>query len=159
MKKHFHVFAFAIFVAVALAGCASNSLTGASYVRQEARQIHAVETATVVNVRAVMIETRADGVSLGAAVGATVGAAVGNRIGSGNGRAAATVFTALLGGALGQRVGLEMTSARGIEVTYAMGSKTFAIVQQDDGTRFIPGESVRIVTGAGWNATARVAKL
>lgn len=50
-------------------------------------------------------------------------------------------------------------SVRGVEVTYILGAKTFAVVQQDDGTRFVPGESVRIVTDAGWNATSRVAKL
>ena len=146
-------------VAAALAGCATNSLTGAGYVRQEARQVHAVETATVVSVRAVMIEPRADGLGLGAGVGATLGAAVGSRIGGGNGRAAATVIAALLGGVAEQRVGHESMSVRGVEVTYILGAKTFAVVQQDDGTRFVPGESVRIVTGAGWNATSRVAKL
>ena len=126
-------------------------VNGASYVRQETRQIYAVETATVVSVRAVMIEPRADHLGLGAAVG--------NRIGGGNGRTAATVLTALLGGAVGQRVDHDMSSVRGVEVTYSLGTKTFAIVQQDDGTRFVLGESVRIVTGAGWNATSRVAKL
>ena len=75
MKEHFHVFAFAVFVAVALAGCASNSLTGASYSRQEARQVHGAETASVVSVRSVMIEQRADVVRLHAAVDATLGAA------------------------------------------------------------------------------------
>ena len=146
-------------IAAALSGCATNSLTGAGYVRQEARQVHAVETATVVSVRTVMIEPRADGLGLGAGVGVTLGAAVGSRIGGGNGRIAATALTALLGAAVGQRAGLEMMSVRGVEVTYLLGAKTFAVIQQDDGTHFVPGESVRIVTGAGWNATSRVAKL
>ena len=159
MKKLIHVMSFSVLLVVALAGCATPSLTSASYVRPEARQVQVVETATIVAVRSVTIEPRNNnGVGIGATVGATLGAAIGNRVGGGNGRVAATVLTASIGGVVGQRAEFAVAKVPGVEITYTKGDRTFAVVQEDDGSKYATGETVAVITNAGWPVVTRISK-
>ena len=146
-------------VAASLTGCVTNSLTSGAYVRQEARVAQRVETGTVISVRSVQIEPRIDSPTIAAGLGAGVGGLLGSKVGKGNGSIVSAIVGIALGGVVGQQVGKIVQTVVGVEITYSTNAGTFAVAQQDDGTRFSVGETVRVVSANGWNAATRVSKL
>ena len=158
MSKFISVMVVAI-LAASLTGCVTNSLTSGAYVRQEARVAQRVETGTVVSVRSVQIEPRIDSPTLAAGLGAGIGGLIGSKVGKGNGSIVSAIVGVALGGVVGQQVGKIVQTVAGVEITYSTNAGTFAVAQQDDGTRFLIGETIRVVSANGWNTVTRVAKL
>jgi len=106
-----------------LAGCASG-LGGGDYERKEARRVYEVKMGVVESVRSVKLEGTASG------VGATAGGVVGGVAGAAAEEAA--------------------TRKPGIEITVRLDSgRTIAVVQEDTGEKFAPGERVRMLESGG----------
>lgn len=146
------ILAFSLLSAAVLAvsGCASN-LGGEHYSRGEARQTMSIRFGTVVSVRAVQIEgtkTRV-GATAGAVTGGVIGRSVGNSLGSNSiSRSIGTVLGGVAGGVGGAAAEEAITRTDGVEVTVKLeNGEILAVVQQDGGENFQPGERVRLVGG------------
>ncbi|MDX5364025.1 MAG: glycine zipper 2TM domain-containing protein [Pseudazoarcus pumilus] len=141
-KQHSGVIALAL-VALLLGGCASG-LGGNTYERGEARRAMEVEMGTVESVRAVRLEGTKSPV--GTIAGGAVGGIAGSSIGGGSGRNIAMVLGAVAGGLAGSAIEEGATRSNGVEVTVQLDSgRLIAVVQEDQGENFVPGQRVRLV--------------
>ncbi|MGL1832380.1 glycine zipper 2TM domain-containing protein [Rhodocyclaceae bacterium SMB388] len=139
--------------ALGLGGCASG-LGGDTYSRAEARRVIDVQYGTVEAVRYVQIEGTKT--PIGPAAGAAVGGIAGSGMGGGSGRYVTSVLGAVVGGVAGAAVEEGATRRRGVEVTVRMPTgRLIAVVQEDGGEGFRPGERVRVL---GDGATTRVTR-
>ena len=136
--------------ALALGGCAQQSLTGDAYSRSEARQVQRVQYAVVESVRPVVTEGRTDGV-VGGGAGAVVGGIAGSGVGSGSGSRIATVLGAVAGGIIGQRVEESTSRRQGQEITLRLDNgELISLVQEvQDQSFFRPGDRVRVLRNGG----------
>lgn len=143
MKSTTIVIAFlAVFLA---AGCAS-SKSGSAYTRDEARREMSVRAGIVESVREVTIEGTKT--PIGAGAGAVTGGIAGSAVGAGRGSAVGAVIGAVAGGVAGAAIEEGVTRKNGVEVTVKLDNgQLVAVVQEDDGTQFRPGERVRILSG------------
>ncbi|NMG46046.1 glycine zipper 2TM domain-containing protein [Aromatoleum toluvorans] len=134
-------------------GCATG-LGGETYSRGEVRRAMTVQYGTVEAVRPVKLEGTKTPV--GPLAGAAVGGIAGSSVGQGRGAAIATVIGAVAGGLAGAAVEEGATRSQGVEVTVRLDNdKLMAIVQDDKGEGFRPGETVRVLRDGG---TMRVAR-
>lgn len=141
-----HSYALALLPAL-LAGCASG-LGGADYERTEARRVQEVKMGVVESVRSVKLEGTQSGV--GAVAGGVVGGIAGSNVGGGKGSAIAATLGALAGGLAGAAAEEVATRKPGIEITVRLdGGRTIAIVQEDTGESFNPGDRVRVLESGG----------
>ncbi|WP_188862479.1 glycine zipper 2TM domain-containing protein [Marinobacterium nitratireducens] len=133
-----------------LAGCAGPSLTGTTYSREEARQVHYVRYGIVESVTPVVIEGRTDG-PVGTGAGAIVGGIAGSNVGGGSGRAVGAVLGAVAGGVLGSTIEESATRKQGQEIMLRLDNgETISLVQEvEDGQFFRPGERVRLLQSGG----------
>lgn len=133
-----------------LGGCASPTLTGTHYSREEARRVHYVRYGVVESVTPVIIEGRTDGV-VGTGAGAIVGGIAGSNVGGGRGQAAATVLGAVAGGVLGSRIEESTTRKQGQEIMVRLDNgELMSLVQEVEGGQFFrPGERVRLLQSGG----------
>ena len=139
--------------ALVLTGCASG-LGGGTYERVEARRAMTVQYATVESVRRVQIE--GTGTPIGAVAGAAVGGIAGSGVGGGRGQGIATVLGAVAGGMAGAAIEEGVTRRIGVEVTVRTSSgQLLAVVQEDGGENFQPGEQVRVLRDG---ATTRISR-
>lgn len=139
--------------ALGLGGCASG-LGGGTYERAEARRAMTVQYGTVESVRAVRIEGTST--PIGPLAGAAVGGIAGSGVGGGRGQSIATVVGAVAGGMAGAAIEEGATRRAGVEVTVRLqGGQLLAVVQEDGGERFMPGERVRLLRDG---ATTRVSR-
>lgn len=131
-----------------LYGCAAGQ-SGSDYGRNQVRGEQAIRLATVVSSRAVNIDGTRSGV--GAVAGTVIGAVAG--AGRSGNSATSNILGALggvLGGVVGQGVEQAATKTKGIEVVVKnQNGELTAITQEDDGTVFLPGASVRIMKQNG----------
>ena len=140
-------------LALVLAGCASG-LGGGTYERAEARRAMTVQYATVESVRQVRLEGTKTPV--GTIGGAAIGGIAGSGVGGGRGQAVATVIGAVAGGLAGSALEEGVTRRAGVEVTVKLeNGQLLAVVQEDEGERFVPGERVRVVRDGGTTRVAR----
>lgn len=129
--------------AALLGGCASG-LGGGTYERGEARRAMEVEMGTVESVRQVRLEGTKSPV--GTIAGGAVGGIAGSSVGGGSGRSIAMVLGAVAGGLAGSAIEEGVTRSNGVEVTVQLDSgRLIAVVQEDQGENFMPGERVRLV--------------
>lgn len=146
-------FAGMLVATVAVAGCASG-LGGDTYQRGEARRTMVVQYATVEEVRPVKLEGTKTPV--GPVAGAAVGGIAGSGVGGGRGQAIATVIGAVAGGVAGAAIEEGVTRKPGVEVTVRLeNGQVLAVVQEDAGEAFRPGERVRLVSDAGTTRVSR----
>jgi outer membrane lipoprotein SlyB len=135
----------AVLAAALLAGCAATQ-SGTSYTRDEARREMSVRMGVVESVRGVTIEGTKT--PIGAGAGAVAGGIAGSTIGHGRGSAVGAVVGAVAGGLAGGAIEEAATKRNGVEITVKLDNgQMVAIVQEDDGTEFRPGERVRILAG------------
>lgn len=140
-------------LALGLSGCASG-LGGGTYQRAEARRAMTVQYATVEAVRPVQLEGTKTPV--GTVAGAAVGGIAGNSIGGGRGQAIATVLGAVAGGVAGSAIEEGVTRRPGVEVTVVLpNGQMLAVVQEDGGEGFRPGERVRVLRDGGTTRVTR----
>jgi outer membrane lipoprotein SlyB len=131
--------------AVLLAGCYPAYPTGTSYYRGEVNRPQTIELGVVESTRPVRIEGAATGA--GAVTGAVAGGALGNMAGGGAGRIAATIGGAILGGMVGDAAERDVNKRNGVELTVRLDAgRMIAIVQDDQGEGFRPGDRVRVVS-------------
>lgn len=135
-----------LFIAVAVAGCAS-SMSGGAYTRGQARQVEDVRMATVESVRDVKIEGTKT--AIGTAAGTVVGGIAGSNVGAGKGSSIGTVLGAVAGGVVGSAIEEGTTRQDGIEITVRFDDGRMIAVAQAADEKFTPGERVRVVTGGG----------
>lgn len=140
-------------IALVASGCASG-LGGDTYARGEARRAMTVQYGSVEAVRAVRLEGTKSPV--GTVAGAAVGGIAGSGVGGGRGQAAATVLGAVAGGMLGSAAEEGVTRRAGVEVTVRLENGQYlAVVQEDGGEGFRPGERVRVLRDAGTTRVTR----
>ncbi len=133
----------ALLAAVSVVGCAAGQ-GGCYYQRAEARRVMSVRMGVVESVRLVKLEGTKSPV--GTVGGAAVGGIAGSTIGSGKGSAIGAVVGAVVGGLAGAAAEEGVTRKQGIEVTLKMDNgEMLAIVQEDGGENFQPGERVRLL--------------
>ena len=136
----------AVVIAVAAAGCATNTGPTAS---RDGTYGNAVTYGTVESIEATTGAAERGGPGLGAAAGAVVGGVLGNQVGAGRGRAAATVGGAVAGGLVGneaeQRMGNRQGQAYRVRVRLDNGSTT--TLTQDAATDLRIGGRVRVENG------------
>ena len=123
-------------LAAGLSGCAP--YYGAPTVSQSAtNQVMRADRGTIRSVRYVVVENNSP---VGTLLGAAAGAALGHTIGKGHGKELATVA----GGLAGAYVGNEVSKANAQELTIRLDrGRTIVVVLK--GTRFYPGERVRVI--------------
>ena len=133
----------ALLASVTLAGCATG-LGGGDYERAEARRVINVRMGIVESVRPVKLEgTKSPVGTLG---GAAVGGIAGSTVGQGKGAAIGAVLGAVAGGLAGSAAEEGITRKQGIEVTVKMDNgEMLAVVQEDGGEKFMPGERIRLL--------------
>ncbi len=133
----------AMLAAVTVVGC-TPGLGGGDYERAEARRVISVRMGIVESVRPVKLEgTKSPVGTLG---GAAVGGIAGSTIGQGKGAAIGAVLGAVAGGLAGSAAEEGITRKQGIEVTVKMDNgEMLAVVQEDGGEKFMPGERVRLL--------------
>ena len=137
----------ALVATLGMVGCASN-LSGDTYSRGEARRAMVVKFATVQSVRLVKLEGTKSPV--GTVAGGAIGGIAGSGVGGGRGSAVAGVIGAVAGGLAGSAIEEGVTRRQGVEVTVRLdGGRYLAVVQQDAGENFRPGERVRLVQDGG----------
>ena len=133
----------ALLAAVSVVGCAAGQ-GGGDYQRAEARRVMSVRMGVVESVRLVKLEGTKSPV--GTVGGAAVGGIAGSTIGSGKGSAIGAVVGAVVGGLAGAAAEEGVTRNQGFEVTLKMDNgEMLAIVQEDGGENFQPGERVRLL--------------
>lgn len=137
----------ALAAVLGVTGCASG-LGGGTYSRGETRRTMVVQYGTVEAVRPVQLEGTKTPIGPGA--GAVVGGIAGSGVGGGRGQGIATVLGAVAGGLAGAAVEEGSTRKPGIEVTVRLeNGQVLAVVQEDDGAIFRPGERVRVLRDSG----------
>ncbi|MCL1860722.1 MAG: hypothetical protein FWG52_04200 [Proteobacteria bacterium] len=132
-------------------GCVSN-LGGDDYSRWETRRVMRVRFATVESVRPVNLGgTRSPvGSMAGAVAGGVIGSSLGGR--GTTSSAVGTVIGAVAGGLGGAALEEAATRRPGVEITVELDRGEYlAIVQEDNGEDFQPGERVRLV--GDWQET------
>ncbi|HNA31307.1 MAG TPA: hypothetical protein PK437_14755 [Thiobacillaceae bacterium] len=130
-----------------LASCASG-LGSSDYERSEARRVYEVKMGVVESVRAVKLEGTATGI--GAASGGVIGGVAGSEVGGGKGRIVGGVLGAVVGGVAGAAAEEAVTRKTGQEITVRLDSgRIIAVVQEDTGEKFAPGERVRVLESGG----------
>ncbi|HEX4880446.1 MAG TPA: glycine zipper 2TM domain-containing protein [Limnobacter sp.] len=137
----------------ALAGCATQSTSGAVYREGETRRAQMIEQGTVESVRTVTIQGDTNGV--GTAAGGIVGGIAGSNVGGGSGRAVGAVLGAVAGGIAGQAIERNASTRQGLEITVRMDNGTLRAYVQDADEQFRPGDRVRVVTGGGTSRVTR----
>ncbi len=143
----------AALAAVVLAGCAAGQ-GGGTYSRGEARRAMVVQFGSVEAVRPVQLEGTKSPV--GSLSGAAVGGIAGSSVGGNRGSAIGAVVGAVVGGVAGAALEEGVTRKPGIEVTVRLDNDQYlAVVQEDQGERFMPGERVRVLRDGGTTRVAR----
>ncbi len=152
MRKSVLLIASFSTMAMLLGGC-TNSLTGDSYSRDEARRVQTIRMGTIESLRPVKIEGTNS--PIGAGAGAVIGGVGGSAIGGGRGSIVTAVVGAVAGGVLGNMAEKGLTSAQGVEITVREddGSMRAYVQEVQPNEVFRVGERVRIATVGG---TSRV---
>lgn len=133
----------ALLAAVTVTGCASG-LGGGDYERAETRRVMSVRMGVIESVRLVKLEGTNS--PIGTLGGAAVGGIAGSTVGGGKGSAIAAVVGAVVGGMAGAAAEEGMTRKQGVEVTVKMeNGEMLAIIQEDGGEGFKPGERIRLL--------------
>ncbi len=136
-----------LLIPIALAGCAGGKGSD-DYVRGETRRAYEVKMGVVEHVRAVKLEGTASGV--GTAAGGAIGGIAGSSAGSGKGSAVAAILGAVVGGLTGAATEEVATRKAGQEITVRLDSgRTIAVVQEDTGEKFAPGDRIRLLESGG----------
>ena len=143
-----------IVTALLLAACAP-SQRGDVYQRGQALRAQTVEMAVVETVRPVQIAGTNSGV--GTLGGASLGGIAGSTVGGGSrANAAGAIAGAIIGGMVGSAVEQGTSQRPGVEVTVRLDSgRMIAVIQDDAGEAFRPGDRVRVLSDG---VTTRVAR-
>ena len=152
MRKSVLLIASFSTMAMLLGGC-TNSLTGDSYSRDEARRVQTIRMGTIESLRPVKIE--GSNSPIGAGAGAIIGGVGGSAIGGGRGSIVTAVIGAVAGGVVGNMAQEGLTSAQGVEITVREddGGMRAYVQEVQPNEIFRVGERVRISTVGG---TSRV---
>lgn len=144
----------AILAAGTLLSACAPSYSGNVYRRGETMRAQSVELGVVESARAVRLEGPDTGV--GTVGGAALGGIAGSTVGRGSGSVAAAIGGAILGGIAGNAVEREANARPGVEVTVRLDNgRMLAVVQQDAGEGFRPGDRVRVLNDGRYTRITR----
>jgi len=136
-----------------LSACAP-TYSGDVYRRGETMRAQTVELGVVENARLVRIENPDTGV--GTVGGAALGGIAGSTVGRGSGSVAAAIGGAILGGIAGNAIERDANTRNGVEVTVRLDNgRMLAVVQQDVGEGFRPGDRVRVLNDGRYTRVTR----
>ena len=137
-----------------LAGCAPPPRADVYYPGQ-AMRAQSVELGVIETLRPVQIAGTQTGV--GTFGGATLGGIAGSTVGGGSrANAAGAIAGAIIGGVIGSAVEQGATQRPGYEVTVRLDSgRMLAVVQDDAGEQFRPGDRVRVLSDGYMTRVAR----
>ena len=133
-------------------GCATSSLSGSVYSRDQAKKTQTVRKGTVIYVREVQIEGTRSG--FGAVAGGALGYVLGGTVGSGSGETIAKTVGGVGGAIAGSKVEDAVTRQVGLEISVELEDGSVVAIVQAADKRFEVGDSVRILSGS--DGTARV---
>lgn len=128
-------------------------ITGSDYDRNESMRANAVNTATIEDMRKVVVHQNQGAIGqYGAtAVGGLLGGLLGNSVSSGNKRVAATAVLAAVGGAAGYKANQYLSKDDALEIILRMNDGRFIAVTQpiDHESQYLQtGDKVRLIQGA-----------
>jgi outer membrane lipoprotein SlyB len=133
-----------VIAALAVSACAPVR-GGDVYRRGETLRAQSVELGVVEQARPVRIEGPDTGV--GTVGGAALGGIAGSTVGRGSGSVAAAIGGAILGGIAGNAIERDANARNGVELTVRLDNgRMLAVVQQDVGEVFRPGDRVRVLS-------------
>ena len=143
-SQSFRTAALALALSAVVAGCAP-PLGPDRYYRGDMQRAQSMELGVIEGVRPVGLEGPATGV--GAVSGAALGGWAGSGIGSGSGNAAAIVGGIILGSIIGNAVERDAVRRPGVELTVRLDTgRMIAVVQDDYGDPFRPGDRIRVLS-------------
>ena len=144
----------AVVAAATFASACAPTYSGDVYRRGETLRAQSVELGVVESARPVRIEAADTGV--GTVGGAALGGIAGSTVGRGSGSVAAAIGGAILGGIAGNAVEREANARPGVEVTVRLDNgRLLAVVQQDVGEGFRPGDRVRVLNDGRYTRVTR----
>jgi outer membrane lipoprotein SlyB len=153
LSPNFRTAALALALSAGLAGCAP-PYGPDRYYRFEAQRAQSIEFGVVEGVRPVGLEGPTSGA--GAVGGAALGGWAGSGIGSGSGNAAAIVGGVILGSIIGNAVERDAVRRPGLELTVRLDTgRMIAVVQDDYGDPFRPGDRIRVLSDGYRTRVAR----
>lgn len=128
--------------------------SGQSYSSNEANQRMQVSYATIIELKAVQIDSQ--GNFIGKAAGGLLGGIAGSSVGGGRGSSAAAVAGAVVGGIIGNKTEAMYNKTNGVQITVQLtNGEVQSIVQEANAsTIFKRGDHVKIISSA--NGTVRV---
>jgi outer membrane lipoprotein SlyB len=130
-----------------LVGCASQTMTGATYNDAEVGQAQIVRMGRIESVRPIKISLRPTG--LGSMAGAAAGGVVGSEIGRGNGSVLGSIAGVVAGGVGGAMLEKDLNTVDGQELTVRLEDNSLISVAQEISKEtgpLSPGEKVRILS-------------
>lgn len=124
--------------------------SSSNYDRGEALQEGAVLSGIVLAVRAATVEASTANKAVGTALGGALGAMAGNKLGHGdNGKRASALVMGVLGVIAGNKVATHVGGDNALELIVKVGERAIVVVQADDGTPFVLGQTVYIAKLSG----------
>ena len=145
--------ALALALSAVVVGCAP-PLGPDRYYRGEALRAQSIELGVIEGVRPVGLEGPTSGA--GAVSGAALGGWAGSGIGGGSGNAAAIVGGIVLGSIIGNAVERDAVRRPGVELTVRLDTgRMIAVVQDDYGDPFRPGDRIRVLSDGYRTRVAR----
>jgi outer membrane lipoprotein SlyB len=140
----FRTAAVVVALSAIVAGCAT-PYAPYRYYRGEAQRTQSIELGVIEGIRPVGLEGPTSGA--GALGGAALGGWAGSGIGSGGGNAAAIVGGVILGSLIGNAVERDAVRRPGVELTVRLDTgRMIAVVQDDYGDPFRPGDRIRVLS-------------
>jgi outer membrane lipoprotein SlyB len=137
----------AVSMAVAVAGCATQSNSSGVYSSYQTQREQVVRMGVVESVRQVTIQRPDSGV--GTLGGAAVGGVAGSAVGAGRGSVVGAIVGAVAGGIAGNAIENSVDRRPGYELTVRLDDGEMRAIVQEADEPFAPGDRVRILSRGG----------
>ncbi|MDO9024744.1 glycine zipper 2TM domain-containing protein [Zwartia sp.] len=131
-----------------IAGCAKPSASANVYNYNQTQRDQIVRNGTVINVRAITIQSdQTSGV--GAVAGGAVGGVAGSAVGGGTGRTLAIIGGAIVGALAGNAIEDRAGKKDGLEITVRLDNGETRVIAQEADLPIMMNQRVQVVSGAG----------
>ncbi len=134
-------------IAVAVAGCATQSNSSGVYSPGQVQREQIVRLGTIETVRQVAIQRQDSGV--GTLAGAGLGGVAGSAVGAGRGSIIGAIVGAVAGGVAGNAIENSADRRPGYELTVRLDDGQMRAIVQEADEFFQPGDRVRILSRGG----------
>lgn len=138
----------AVSAVLLVSGCAKPSASANVYNYNQTQRDQIVRNGTVINVRAITIQS--DQTTGGGAIaGGAVGGVAGSAVGGGTGRTLAIIGGAILGAMAGNAVEDRMGKKDGLEITVRLDNGETRVIAQEADLPIMMNQRVQVISGAG----------